>query len=215
MRTNKVIHVLSGALLLAQSHLAMAQAINFQPIDTNSIPALGSIGLVLLSVLMLAGALYFHRHAGGKGARLLSWMLGLVGLGVIASQHEPIRNAWAVPALQASFANGSSVVPLSQGQGVYEITNNAGSPIKITGFTGNGDSCGSIALGASGAKIHLASNSVHLAATAGSFWNICPHGAPDCPTNPLPGCVIDSVVPPSSTCYVSLECVNLLSAPQT
>jgi hypothetical protein len=211
MRNHKYVHVLIGAFMLAQSHVALAQSVTFQVQNPASVPALGDIGLMLLALLMLAGAFYFHRQAR-TGARVLSVILGLMGLGLVTAQQGSINVARAFSALTASFDSGSSVVPLDQGVGVYEITNNAGAPIKITGFTGNGEACGSImnVTFKHGEKVHLAANNILLAQEIPqSQWNICPHGEDFCPGTPIPGCSINSLVQPSGTCYLTLECIDL------
>lgn len=207
---------LAVVALLAYPHLAGAQAINYQILNSSAaVPTLGSLGLVLLSMLLLGGAVYFHRQAKSKHAKLMSLIMGMLGLGLAVAKHDVIRDAVANGGfLAGQFLSGQTVVQLGAGVGTYEITNNSGSTIQITGFTGEGDSCG-VLLGQRQDKIHLAALDVPLAdlgiklaveALPSSAFHICPHGAATCPNTPLPGCSINSQVAPGQPCYVTLTC---------
>lgn len=206
-------HVLTGSVACAFSPYAAAQAINYQVLNSTPVPTLGTAGLAVLSILIVGGAIYFHRQARSQSAKLLSLMVGLIGLGVVATKHEVIQEAWATLSPR-EFTAGSTVVVLP-GTGIFEVVNNSGAPIRITGF--DVSSCNSINFTQRQEKIHLAALDmplsdlgIKLAGTSSGTWSYCAYGVPGCsdpaPTPPAIGCAIGSQVQPSLSCFVTVKC---------
>lgn len=208
--------IVSGTVALAIAPNALAQvtppSITYQVLlQGTPVPSLGVSGLIILSILMLAGALYLFRHARDRKSRFLSLLVGLLGVGLIGINNKAIDQAWANGSpLLGVFNQGSTVVSLDQGIGMYDISNPGPSPVQVTGFTGDGDLCASLQ------EALLRYGKVHLAAAGAvipgnSYWRICPNGVGDCPPSPTPGCTIGSTVPAGGHCYVDLQCVQYLS----
>lgn len=211
-------NVIAAIATLVFSTSVGAQAIIFQPVNTPSpIPTMSVVGMILLSLVIVGVAIYFRR----RQATLMSLALAALGLGLFASQNDVIRAAWAAGFLTTSFESGQTEALLNKGPGQYEVTNTSGGPIRITGFTGDGEAC-SFALGQRQEKIHLAALDVPLADLGiklaqrvdDSVWRICPNGADQtCPEPPSPGCTINSQIAPGDKCYVVLQCNNILAQP--
>ncbi len=209
-------NVLAGSVACGFAPYAAAQAINYQVLNSTSVPALGTAGLVVLSLLIIGGAAYFHRQARSQSTKLLSLMAGLIGLSMLAANRDVIQDAWAE--IQPQFTAGNTVVQLP-GEGTFEIINSSGASILITGFSGVGETCGTNVTQRF-EKIHLAALDMPLSDLGikvavnniNGTLNICPHGAAGCPPAPTPpaiGCEIGSLVQPTLSCFVTVSCDGL------
>lgn len=198
--------VLLGLTALAASSASLAQSVPtvtyevLRPIS--AIPTLSEWGLIFLSALLLGGAFFFFRQARGGSSKLLSLVIGLVAVGVLSTNHDVIGKAWAKASWSVSFDQGRTVVNLDQGAGPYDINNPGPNPVRITGFTGDGESC----LQPTG-MLEQPIGPAQLNGN-GNYWRICPHGFVGCPPAPTPGCLIGSEVPAAGTCYLTLSCVS-------
>ncbi|GEM_PF-4486682 len=194
----------AGLASLAWAPNAMAQAITYQP-QVAAVPTLGQWGLILLSALLLVGAYFFFRNAKNGAGKVMSVFTALFAVGMLGTNHDVISQAWANGVKAASFDPGKTVVELDQGPGPYTVTNPGPNSIRVTGFTGDGDSCVDN-LGRLEQPIRVAQLN-----GGGFYWRICPHGFGECPSEPLPGCTIGSIVPSGGTCHVTLSCVPIFN----
>jgi hypothetical protein len=192
MRMNNIKFITAGLMATAYTIPASAQVPPpFNPPSiyyalqggVASIPTLSEFGLIALGMALLGGALYFLKAHQGKGHRLMSLLVALLGVTLLMSKQDVIQNAWAVIEPFSVVATGADqgVVSLNQGDGIYEITNGNASTIKITDIT-NETSCNQF-------------NPNYL-------WIVTPYSnAPQ-----TPGCDINSQVAPNAKCYVSVYC---------
>lgn len=137
-KTNALVNLV-GICMALISGAASAQQITYSVLAT-SVPTLSEYGMIGLSILMVLAGLVYLKITKGNNRRVVSYLLVSAGAALVVAQSDVISNAWAVLPQVWPISTRSSPVLLENGEGIYPITNDSGSSIKITALV-NGNSC--------------------------------------------------------------------------